>query len=78
MSRSDEHLPLFFIDDATSLSGQILGGLQVYDAKTALKVMAKRKVDEILIALPSVSRPRKSEIIQLLEPAHLKLLKFRD
>ena len=73
LSRSDEHLPLFFIDDATSLSGQILGGLQVYDAKTALKVMAKRKVDEILIALPSVSRPRKSEIIQLLEPAHLKI-----
>ena len=73
LSRSDEHLPLFFIDDATSLSGQILGGLQVYDAKTALKVMAKRKVDEILIALPSVSRSRKSEIIQLLEPAHLKI-----
>ena len=73
LSRSDEHLPLFFIDDATSLSGQILGGLQIYDAKTALKVMAKRKVDEILIALPSVSRPRKSEIIQLLEPAHLKI-----
>ena len=73
LSRSDEHLPLFFIDDATSLSGQILGGLHVYDAKTALKVMAKRKVDEILIALPSVSRPRKSEIIQLLEPAHLKI-----
>ena len=73
LSRSDEHLPLFFIDDATSLSGQILGGLQVYDAKTALKVMTKRKVDEILIALPSVSRPRKSEIIQLLEPAHLKI-----
>ena len=73
LSRSDEHLPLFFIDDATSLSGQILGGLQVYDAKTALKVMAKHKVDEILIALPSVSRPRKSEIIQLLEPAHLKI-----
>ena len=73
LSRSDEHLPLFFIDDATSLSGQILGGLHVYDAKTALKVMAKRKVDEILIALPSVSRSRKSEIIQLLEPAHLKI-----
>ena len=76
LSRSDEHLPLFFIDDATSLSGQILGGLQVYDAKTALKVMAKRKVDEILIALPSVSRPRKSEIIQLLEPAHLKIIEI--
>lgn len=73
LSRSDEHSPLFFIDDATSLSGQILGGLQVYDAKTALKVMAKRKVDEILIALPSVSRLRKSEIVRFLEPAHVKI-----
>ena len=71
--RSDEHLPLFFIDDNASLSGQMLGGLNVYDAQTALKIIAKRNIDEILIALPSVSRVRKSEIVRLLEPAHVKI-----
>lgn len=71
--RSNEHLPVLFIDDDPSLSGQQLGRLKVYDAETALKVMAKKKIDEILIALPSVSRIRKSEIVKFLEPAHLKI-----
>nr|WP_254202743.1 nucleoside-diphosphate sugar epimerase/dehydratase [Acinetobacter sp. BY484] len=71
--RSNEHLPVMFIDDKRSLAGQQLGRLKVYDAQAALKIMRKRKIDEILIALPSVGRVRKSEIIKFLEPAHLKI-----
>ena len=71
--RSNEHLPIMFIDDKRSLTGQQLGRLKVYDAQTALKLMRKQKIDEILIALPSVGRVRKSEIIKFLEPAHLKI-----
>lgn len=70
---SDEHLPVLFIDDDPSLSGQQLGRLKVYDAETALKVMPKKHIDEILIALPSVGRMRKSEIVKFLEPAHIKI-----
>ena len=70
---SDEHLPVLFIDDDPSLSGQQLGRLKVYDAETALKVMSKKHIDEILIALPSVGRMRKSEIVTFLEPAHIKI-----
>ena len=71
--RSNEHLPVLFVDDDPSLSGQQLGRLKVYDAESALKVIAKKKIDEILIALPSVSRIRKSEIVKFLEPVHLKI-----
>ncbi|MDV2470198.1 nucleoside-diphosphate sugar epimerase/dehydratase [Acinetobacter chinensis] len=71
--RSDEHLPVFFIDDDTSLSGQIIGGLRVFDAGNSLKQLKKQQIDEILIALPSVGRVRKSEIIKFLEPVHLKI-----
>lgn len=71
--RSDEHLPIFFIDDDASLSGQMMGGLKVYNPAYALNLLAKQQVDEILIALPSVGRMRKSEIIKFLEPAHLKI-----
>ena len=70
---SDEHLPVLFIDDDPSLTGQQLGRLKVYDAATALKVMPKKHIDEILIALPSVGRMRKSEIVKFLEPAHIKI-----
>lgn len=71
--RSDEHLPIFFIDDDASLSGQMMGGLKVYNPTYALNLLSKQNVDEILIALPSVGRMRKSEIIKFLEPAHLKI-----
>ena len=70
---SDEHLPVLFIDDDPSLTGQQLGRLKVYDADSALKLLAKKNVDEILIALPSVGRMRKSEIVKFLEPAHIKI-----
>ena len=73
LTRSNEHLPIFFIDDNPSLSGQNIGGIDVYLPETALKCFAKLRIDEILIALPSVGRSRKSEIVKFLEPAHLKI-----
>lgn len=72
--RSNEHLPVFFIDDKQSLTGQMVGGLKVLQSKYALQLIEKKSlVDEILIALPSVGRLRKREIIQFLEPAHVKI-----
>lgn len=73
LNRSHEHLPILFIDDNPSLSGQNIGGIHVYSPEVALKCFAKLRIDEILIALPSVGRIRKSEIIKFLEPAHLKI-----
>nr|WP_171525661.1 nucleoside-diphosphate sugar epimerase/dehydratase [Acinetobacter indicus] len=73
LTRSNEHLPILFIDDNPSLSGQNIGGIDVYLPETALKCFGKLRIDEILIALPSVGRSRKSEIVKFLEPAHLKI-----
>lgn len=73
LNRSNEHSPIIFIDDDPSLNGQNIGGIQVYLPDIALKYLTKLKISEILIALPSVGRIRKSEIIKFLEPAHLKI-----
>ncbi|HAB42149.1 MAG TPA: polysaccharide biosynthesis protein, partial [Acinetobacter sp.] len=73
LNRSNEHLPVMFIDDNPSLNGQNIGGIQVYPPETALRCFTKLRIDEILIALPSVGRIRKSEIVKFLEPAHLKI-----
>lgn len=70
---SDGHLPIFFIDDDKSLSRHIVGGLKVYPPEQALTMFEKKQVNEVLIALPSVSRVRKNEIIKFLEPAYLKI-----
>lgn len=71
--RSDEHFPVIYIDDDRSLTGQTLGGIKVISPEQALKKLNALEVDEILIALPSVGRSRKSEIIKALEPVHLKI-----
>lgn len=73
LNRSDDHLPVFFIDDHTSLQGQIVEGLRVYSVEKALQRFSKERVDEILLAIPSVGRVRKTEIIQQFESAHLKI-----
>lgn len=73
LNRSDEHFPVFFIDDDASLSGQIIASLKIYNAEQALRQLTRHQIDEILIALPSASRVRKSEIVHFLEPAHLKI-----
>lgn len=73
LHRSDDHLPVFFIDDLVSLQGQMIGDLKVYSSQRALQRFKKDRIDEILLALPSVGRVRKTEIIQKFEPAHLKI-----
>lgn len=73
LQRSDEHTAVFFLDDKSSLARQMIGGLRVYAPKDALEQFSKQNIDEILIALPSVSRVRKSEIVKFLEPAHIKI-----
>ncbi|PJI29640.1 nucleoside-diphosphate sugar epimerase/dehydratase [Acinetobacter pseudolwoffii] len=73
LNRSNEHVPIIFIDDNPSLNGQNIGGIQVFLPDIALKYLPKLKISEILIALPSVGRIRKSEIVKSLEPAHLKI-----
>ncbi len=39
---SDEHLPVLFIDDDPSLTGQQLGRLKVYDADSSIKSYAEK------------------------------------
>lgn len=70
---SGQYLPVFFIDDDPSLQGRIIGSIPVYPVAQALQRLKKDRIDEILLALPSVERVRKAEIIHELEPCNLKI-----
>lgn len=74
--RSDEHLPLFFIDDDKNLINRRVGGLKIYSAEAALDALKRYEIDEILIALPSVSRSRKNEIVEFLAQAQLRIMEL--
>ena len=73
---SCEYNPVGFIDDEKELHGKQIRGLSVYSVDDINRFIANLKIDEILIAMPSASRGRRNEIINLLEsyPIHVRML----
>lgn len=68
--------PVAFIDDAASLHQQQINGLTVYPFSQLSQLIDKFDVHDVLLAMPSVSRGQRSNIIRLLEPypVHVRTL----
>ncbi len=68
--------PVAFIDDDPALSNNQINGLNIYPFIRLSYLIDKYKVADVLLALPSVSRNRRSKIIRLLEayPVHVRTL----
>ena len=60
--------PVAFIDDAPSLHRQQINGLNVYSFSQLTYLIDKFDVHDVLLAMPSVSRGQRHNIIRLLEP----------
>ncbi|HUE91165.1 nucleoside-diphosphate sugar epimerase/dehydratase [Pseudomonas sp.] len=66
--------PVAFVDDDKSISTQIIAGLQVYRPAHIQRMIDDTGAQEILLAVPSLSRSRRREILELLEgfPLHVR------
>jgi FlaA1/EpsC-like NDP-sugar epimerase len=66
--------PVAFIDDDSSIGNRIIAGLQVYKPKHIQQMIDDTGAQEILLAIPSVSRGRRREILGFLEgfPLHVR------
>ena len=60
--------PVAFIDDKKSLQGSNINGIRVYGSESLQELVRTRKVDRVLLAMPSASRRRRREILTQLEP----------
>jgi FlaA1/EpsC-like NDP-sugar epimerase len=65
---SREYHAVVFFDDSPSLMYTTVLGLRVYSGRNFKSVSQKHKLDEVLIALPSASKARQREIVELIEP----------
>ena len=76
LSYSSEFRPVAFIDDNPEIHKHHVGAIQVYPFTRLGQLIEKMDVHEVLLAIPSASRARHSEIIQLLEPypVHVRTL----
>lgn len=66
--------PVAFIDDDASISERSISGLQVYKPRHIQQMIDETGAQEILLALPSSTRARRREILNLLEgfPLHVR------
>jgi len=67
LEQSDEYSPVAFIDDESELHGNIINGVKVYSLADFDSLIDQKLVTEVLLAIPSVSRMRRNEIINFLE-----------
>ncbi len=66
LSQAQEVIVVGYVDDDERLHGQVLNGLPIIGAEQIRKSITKHDVSQIYLALPSVSRHRRNEIIQSL------------
>lgn len=68
--------PVAFVDDEPTLYRQQINGLNVYRPRDLVKLIDKFHVRDVLLAIPSASRSRRSEILLSLEelPVHIRTL----
>lgn len=71
LANSPIYSPTAFIDDNIALQGSTIEGLRVYSDKQLLTLIEVLSITDVVIAMPSVSRTLRSQIIQRLEPYSL-------
>lgn len=66
LRQSKEMIVVGFIDDDITLSGQMLDGLKVYRPTQIDTIITQNEVSDVLLAIPSATRKRRTEIIAAL------------
>ncbi|NMZ69257.1 NDP-sugar epimerase, includes UDP-GlcNAc-inverting 4,6-dehydratase FlaA1 and capsular polysaccharide biosynthesis protein EpsC [Pseudomonas peli] len=66
--------PVAFIDDDSGIANRTIAGLRVYTPKHIQQMINETGADEVLLAMPSVSRGRRRQILEGLEhfPLHVR------
>ena len=68
-----EYAPVALVDDNESLHGLTVGGLRVHPATQIERLAKERRVETILLAIPSIGRQARREIVEKLEDLKLEI-----
>jgi FlaA1/EpsC-like NDP-sugar epimerase len=74
LHQSAETKPCFFVDENPNLHGLLMNGIPVIEPKKLSTNIAKHKIGRILLAMPSVDRMRRNEILQELSSLSVELM----
>lgn len=73
LKTSPELVVVGLLDDDDRLHGQVLNGLKIYNPATVVALVAKLRVTQVFLAIPSASRARRNEILELVRAAHVQV-----
>ena len=65
---SGQGKPIAILDDDKRLRGTVFKGIKVFESVDIAKVIKTQNISRVLLAIPSASRRRRSEILEMLEP----------
>ncbi len=76
LRKSHDYAPVAFIDDNKTKQGTIINYTQVYALKDLRKIIKKKKAMMLLLAIPSMSKIKKKELLKKLSkyPVEVKVL----
>lgn len=73
MSTSHEMRVLGFLDDDPHLQGRVLNGLSIYAPIELPKLVERLNIDGVLLAMPSISPRRRSQVLAELRKAQVQV-----
>lgn len=65
--------PVAFVDDNTTLHGMRLSGLSVFSPAHLEDLVATRRIQRVLLAMPSQSQPKQARIIRTLQKMNVEV-----
>lgn len=73
LTNSTELRPVGYLDDDDRLHGQTLNGLKIYNPSKLEELVIKLNVHDVLLAMPSASRARRNEVLELTRKARVQV-----
>jgi len=73
LGQSRECILLAFVDDGVELHGRDLMGVPIISQEKLQAFVVNHQVDDILLAMPSISRKQRSVIIERLRPLNVRI-----
>lgn len=73
LKTSEEVALVGLLDDDDRLHGNVLDGLKIYNPLDVMKVVHKLSVTQVYLAMPSVSRARRNQILESVRGANVQV-----
>ena len=73
LRQANEYKIIGFIDDALTLQGTKLHGLEVYSPERMSKVITRKNIDMVIMAMPAITRIQRNQILDKLAELQVKV-----